>query len=415
MNIRRIALTLVLLSAFVFVACAPAPTPVPTAAPPTAAPLPTTAPTAAPTVAPTTAPTAAATAAPTKAAVATTAPTAAATAAATAAPTKAAVASPAPTTAATAAATSAAAGKPFRVAVIMPSAANDLAFSQSMYDSLVAVQKQMGGKDKFDFAYTDNMFNIPDAATAIRDYASKGFDLVIAHGSQYGASLADIAPDFPKTAFAWGTAVDTFASKGIKNISAYTVASDQGGYVEGVIAAKLSKSGVVGAIGPVPAGDGQLTILGFVAGAKATNPSIKPLQTFTNDFSNAALMSTAAQTMVQQNADVLTGTSQAVTGAIAVCKDKNVLWFGNQSAQTSLAPKVVVANQVYDWTPFLNQMIQNTQKGVLGGQVMTGTLANKVLVMQYNPDYALPADVKALADKTVQGLIDGSIKTGVAP
>jgi basic membrane protein A len=281
-----------------------------------------------------------------------------------------------------------------------------------MFDALTKVQTAMG-KDKFQFAYTDNMFNVPDAAAAIRDYASKGYDLIIAHGSQYGASLADVAPDFPKTAFAWGTAVDTYESKGISNISAYTVASDQGGYVEGVIAAKLSKSGKVGAIGPIPAGDGQLTILGFQAGAKATNPNINVATTFTNDFSNAALMSQAAQTMVTNGADALTGTSQAVTGAIAVAKDKNVLWFGNQSDQTSLAPSIVVANQVYDWSPFLQQMIANTQKGVLGKQIMTGTLANKVLVIQYNPAYNLPADVKALADKTVQGLSDGSIKTGV--
>lgn len=304
------------------------------------------------------------------------------------------------------------AAKAFRVAVIMPSAYNDLAFSQSMYDALVSVQKDMGGKDKFDFAYTDNMFNVPDAAAAIRDYATKGFDLVIAHGSQYGASLSDVAPDFPKTAFAWGTAVDTFSAKA-KNINAYTVASDQGGYVEGVIAAKLSKSGSIGAIGPVPAGDGKLTIDGFAAGAKATNPNIKVATTFTNDFSNAALMSQAAQTMIANGADVLTGTAQAVVGAIAVAKDKNVLWFGNQSAQTSLANKVVVANQVYDWSPFIKQLIDNTKAGKLGGEVMTGTLKNKVLVIQYNPDYAVPADVKALADKTIAGLIDGSIQTGV--
>ena len=381
MNARRLIFVLALIAIIAMVAaCAPAPTPAPTSAPITAAPIPPT-PTAPPTVAPTKAP-------------ATTAPTAAATTAPTVAP------------------TAAPAAKLFKVAVIMPSAYNDLAFSQSMYDSLVKVQNAMG-KDKFQFAYTDNMFNVPDAAAAIRDYASKGYDLVIAHGSQYGASLADVAPDFPKTAFAWGTAVDTFESKGVKNISAYTVASDQGGYVEGVIAAKLSKAGSIGAIGPVPAGDGQLTILGFQAGAKATNAAVKVATTFTNDFSNAALMSQAAQTMVANGADILTGTSQAVTGAIAVCKDKNVLWFGNQSAQTSLAPKVVVANQVYDWSPFLNTLIANTQQGKLGGAILTGTLANKVLVMQYNPDYPLPADVKALADKTVAGLSDGTIQTGV--
>ena len=34
--------------------------------------------------------------------------------------------------------------KPFRVAVVMPSAINDLAFSQSMYDALIRVQTEMG-------------------------------------------------------------------------------------------------------------------------------------------------------------------------------------------------------------------------------------------------------------------------------
>jgi basic membrane protein A len=309
--------------------------------------------------------------------------------------------------------TAAPAAKPFRVALIMPSAVNDMAFSQSMYDALVIVQKEMGGKEKLDFVYTDNMGNVPDAAAAIRDYATKGFDLVIAHGSQYGASLADIAPDFKNTAFAWGTAVDTFESKGVKNISAYTVQADQGGYVLGVMAAKLSKTGKFGLIGPIPAGDGKLHIDGFEAGVKATNPNANVAKTFTQSFSDAALMSQAAQTMIANGADMLTGTSQAVVGAIAVCKDKNTFWFGNQSEQTKLAPKNVVATQVYDWTPFVRDMIANTKAGKLGGAVMIGTLKNKVLVVKYNSEYALPADVKKLADDTVQGLIDGKIQTGV--
>ena len=300
----------------------------------------------------------------------------------------------------------------FKVAVLLPSAANDLSFSQSMFDALTQVQNTMG-KDKFQFVYSENMFNVPDAAAAIRDYATKGYNLVIAHGSQYGASLADIAPDFPKTAFAWGTAVDTYESKGIHNIFSYTVASDQGGYVEGVIAAKLSKSGVVGFIGPIPAGDGQLTTDGFAAGAKATNPSIQVRVTYTQSFSDVALASQTAQTMISSGADVLSGTSQSVVGAISVAKDKNVLWFGNDADETSLAPKIVVANQIYDWTIALTDMIANVNKGTLGGKVYTMTLQNGGLKMVYNSGYALPADVKALADKTVAGLSDGSIKTGV--
>jgi basic membrane protein A len=304
------------------------------------------------------------------------------------------------------------AAKVFRVAVVMPSAANDLAFSQSMIDALTKIQAEMG-KDKFEFVYSENMFNVTDAATAIRDYATKGYDLVLGHGSQYGASIQDIAPDFPNTAFAWGTAVDTFKEKGVNNVFAYTVASDQGGYVEGVMGVKLSKSKILGALGPIPAGDGQLTIKGFEAGALATDPNAKVQTTFTNSFSDVALMSQAAQTQIASGADVLTGTSQSVVGAVSVAKDKGVLWFGNQSDQASLAPDIVVASQVYDWTVALKWMMEKINGGTRGGEVFIATFANKGLVMVYNPAFKLPDDVKALAEKTIAGLADGSIQTGI--
>lgn len=306
----------------------------------------------------------------------------------------------------------AATAKPFRVAVVAPSAVNDLAFTQSMVDALKQVQSEMGASN-FEYVVSDNMFVVGDAAAAIRDYATKGYDLVIAHGSQYGASLADIAPDFPNTAFAWGTAVNTYKDKGVNNIFAYTVASDEGGYVEGAMAAKLSKSKVVAGLGPIPAGDGLLTIKGFEAGAKATDPNVKVQTAFTNSFSDVALMSQAAQTQIASGADVLTGTSQSVVGAISVAKEKNALWFGNQSSQTSLAPEIVVANQVYDWTGALKDMIAKTKSGTRGGEVYTMTLKNGGLKIEFNPAFNLPADVKDLAEKTIAGLKDGSIKTGV--
>ncbi len=112
------------------------------------------------------------------------------------------------------------------------------------------------------------MFVVDDAAAAIRDYASQGYDLVIAHGSQYGSSLLEIAPDFPETAFAWGTTVDTFVDQGVTNVFAYEARSEQGGYVNGVIAASLSESGVLGVVGPIETGDAKLYVDGFVAGAE---------------------------------------------------------------------------------------------------------------------------------------------------
>jgi basic membrane protein A len=300
---------------------------------------------------------------------------------------------------------------PFRVAVVMPSAINDLAFSQSMYDALLAVQTEMGGPESFEIVYSENMFVIEDAAAAIRDYATQGYDLVIAHGSQYGSSLQEIAPDFPETSFAWGTTLDTF---GMPNVFAYEARSEEGGYVNGVVAAALSQSGVIGVIGPIETGDAKLYVDGFAAGVAATNPDATVPTVWTGSFSDTALASQAAQTHIDAGADVLTGTAQMVVGAIGVAQESNVLWFGTQSNQTSLAPSIVVASQVYHWEVVLSQMVSMIQGGTLGGQSFAIDLANGGEVVEFNPDYALPDDVAALAEETIQGIIDGTVEIPIS-
>ena len=301
----------------------------------------------------------------------------------------------------------------FRVAVIMPSNINDLAFSQSMYDAVLQIQEEMGGPEAMEVVYSEGMFVVDDAAAAIRDYAAQGYDLIIAHGSQYGSSLREIAPDFPETAFAHGTTVDTFVEEGINNVFAYEAASDEGGYVNGVMATMLTESNVIGVVGPIETGDAKLYVDGFIAGVENTDPNVQVNVNYIGSFSDVALAAEAANTHVQAGADVMAGTAQMVVGAIGVANENDVLWFGTQASQTSLAPEIVVANQIYDWTVVLNDIIAQIDEGIYGGKAYVITLANDGLVMEYNPDFDLPAEVKDAAESTVQGIIDGDISTGV--
>ncbi len=298
----------------------------------------------------------------------------------------------------------------FRVAIVMPSSITDMAFSQSMYAGLVAVQEEMGGEGALEIAYSESMFNVPDAAAALRDYASQGYDLVIAHGTQYGTSLSQIAPDFPETSFAWGTATNTFQAEGITNVFAYQAEAQQGGYVLGTLAALMSGSGVLGVSGPVEAGDAKLYVDGFKTGAAAAKPGIEVNVSYTGSFSDVSLMAAAAETHVAAGADMLTGSSQSVVGAIGVAKDKGAFWFGTQWDQTELAPEAVVASQVYDWTSIIKDMIASHQAGVFGGKSYTLTFKNGGLVIAYNDAIEIPAEAKAAADAAIAGINDGSVK-----
>jgi basic membrane protein A and related proteins len=300
------------------------------------------------------------------------------------------------------------AAKAFRIAVIMPSATTDLAFSQSMWTGLQAVQKEMGGETALEIKFSDNMFNVPDATNAIRDYASQGFDVVIAHGSQYGSAVQEIAKDFPAVTFAWGTDVNTF---GLPNVFAYTAAAEEGGYVNGVLAAKLTKSKIIGVTGPVEVGDAKTYIDGFTQGVASVDSTIKVAKTWTGSFSDVALMTEAAKTHIAAGADALTGSSQSVVGSIGAAKDNGkVLWFGTQSDQSSLATNLVVSSQVYDWSAMLKDLISKHKAGKLGGDTYTLHLADGSLKIAYNPGYTLAADVKAAGDAAIKGISDGSIK-----
>jgi basic membrane lipoprotein Med (substrate-binding protein (PBP1-ABC) superfamily) len=298
-----------------------------------------------------------------------------------------------------------AAGK-LKIAIVAPSASNDLAFTQSIVEGIKAIQKERD----VEVAITDGLFVVEDAAAAIRDYAKKGYDLVIAHGSQYGGSLKEIAPAFPKTAFAWGTAADTF---GLPNVSSYEAASNEGGYAMGVMAAALSKKSSIGVVGPIEVGDAKLFVDGFVAGAKAHKPQIKVQVNYIGSFSDVALAAEAARAlMAAAGADVLTGTAQMTVGAIGAARAKGVAWFGTQSNQAKLAPEIVVASQVYKWEVALRKILESMDKGVLGGQKFIINLANGGEAMEFNDAYKLPEDVKKVGMDTIKGIIAGSIKAG---
>lgn len=297
--------------------------------------------------------------------------------------------------------------EPFRIAVIMPSAITDVAFSQSMWNALVAVQTEMGGESALEIMYSENMFKVPDAAAAIRDYASQGFDIVIAHGSQYGSSVQEIAVDFPEVTFAWGTDVNTF---GMPNVYAYTAAAEEGGYINGVLAAMLTTSKTIGVTGPVEVGDAKTYIDGFVQGVASVDPTINVSKTWTGSFSDVALMTEAAKTHIAAGADILTGSSQSVVGSIGAAKESGgVLWFGTQQDQASLAPELVVASQVYDWSGMIKEIIAANKAGTLGGLTYILKLENDGLKISFNPAYALPAEVKAAGEKAIADIIAGTV------
>jgi basic membrane lipoprotein Med (substrate-binding protein (PBP1-ABC) superfamily) len=289
-----------------------------------------------------------------------------------------------------------------KVALITPSATNDLAFSQAMYSAVESLKT----KYNLQISVQDNMYVVADAANAIQQYAAEGYNLIIANGSQYGSTVQQLAPKYPKVSFAWGTAGSTF---NLPNVYAYQAAANEGGYVQGYMAGLMSKSKVIGVIGPIDVGDAQLYTDGFKAGVMAADKSATVHLSFTGSFSDVSLMASAAHSYVSEGADILTGSSQSVVGAIGVAKSSNVAWFGTQWDQSSLAPSQVVSSQVYNWVPVLDQILTGIKAGKLGGATYMIDLGNGGEKIVFNSSYPLPASIKATGMSVLSKIESGAL------
>ncbi len=306
----------------------------------------------------------------------------------------------------------AAAQKKIRIGLILPSTVDDMAWSQSMVEGLKAVQKKMG-ESNMEIAISEQMGKAVDAGAATRQYASQGFEIVIAHGSQYQSVLPEIAKDFPKTTFAYGTGFQTEP-----NVFAYDPQAQDGGYLLGILAAKMTKSGVIGIVGPVQAGDAAKYNYGFQQGVTKTNPKATVRIAYTGSFGDIVGAGELAKTHMTAGADVLTGSSQQAVGAVrAVAEKPGIYWLSTDLDQSSIGPNAVLASQVYNWEKVVNKIIDLRKKGTLGGQVLTLSFADGTLELKYNSKLAgkIPKDVRAAVEKAKKDIASGALKVELPP
>jgi basic membrane protein A len=295
-----------------------------------------------------------------------------------------------------------------RVALVIPSTIDDMAWSQSMYKGLKAVQADLG-EDNMEVAVSERLWNAVDAGAAIREYALQGYNLIIAHGAQYQSLLNEIAPEFPEISFAYGTGFATESD----NVFAYDPHAQEGAYLLGMLAGLKTKSNIIGIVGPVEAGDAIKYNKGIVQGVKAVNPEAEVRIAYTGSFGDLVAAAEIARTHIKAGADILTGSAQQSVGAINVTKEfDGLFWLSTDMDQSSLSPETVLAAQVYDFKKVVQSMLDNRAQGVLGGKHLELTFANGSLSLVFNEQLAseITDDIQAKIDEATQQLIEGKLE-----
>ena len=290
-------------------------------------------------------------------------------------------------------------GEGLKVALLLSGAANDQGWNQTAYEGTQKACEKYG----YELAYTENV-EVADISAAFADYASAGYDVVIGHGYEFGDPALEVAETYPDTKF-----ICTEADASADNVASYVMACEQSAYVVGIIAASMTESDKLGAIGPIP-GDSLVKIInGYEDGAKSVNPDIEVQTAWTNSFVDTQLAQEAAKAMIDNGVDVIKHCANACgNGAMAAAVDAGIWCQGDSYDQSSLAPDNILDSALYNLDVVLDTALGSIADGSFEGEVYNLGMADGAVEVLLSDN--LPEDVKATAQDAIDKIVSGEIE-----
>ena len=162
-----------------------------------------------------------------------------------------------------------------------------------------AMVKALG--DKVDTTFVENVPEGADAERAIEQLARTGHKLIFTTSFGFMDATIKVAAKYPNVFFEHCTGFKRAA-----NVSTYAARFYEGRYIQGQIAAKMSKSGVIGYIVSFPIPEVISGINSTILGAQSINPNIKVKIVWVNSWFDPPKEADAAKALVDQGADILT-------------------------------------------------------------------------------------------------------------
>lgn len=248
------------------------------------------------------------------------------------------------------------------------------------------------------------------------------WDVVIVGTSQMVDILTETAPKFPNQKFIiYDSVVDA------PNVASITYKQNEGSFLAGVLAAIASTqkadfalSGGTKTIGAVGGMDIPVIndfFVGYEAGAKAVDPSIKVLTSYVGNFTDSQKGYDQAKAMYDQGADVVFQVAGgAGIGVLQAAKDANKYAIGVDQNQNALQSGHILASMLKNVGESLEQAVGKAQDGSLEyGKTAAFGLANDGVGL----DFANNNDIvpKAVVDKIQdykQQVVDGKLTVPTA-
>ena len=262
----------------------------------------------------------------------------------------------------------------------------------------VTVKRIECGNEK----HTEQIYNAADVA-----------DVVVLVGWEF-YDVEAVAVEYPDVRFIW---IDNATSAPVANVLNITYAQNEGSFLAGYVAAKMSTSGVIGAVGGEDSGTINDFLVGYAQGAKYANPDVAVEIQYSNTYDDPAVGKECALALNEKGADVIFQVaSKCGDGVFEAAQEAGFYAIGVDSDQKYIADDVIicsmckqVGDSIYD---AVKQYMEKGDDCGLFGTTWTADMATGYVGVAYGEEGStqqvsdeLKAEVDALKDKIISGEI----------
>ena len=262
-----------------------------------------------------------------------------------------------------------------------------------------AMVKELG--DKVETTYLENVPEGPDAERAIEQLVRAGNKLIFTTSFGYMDPTLKVAKKYPDVHFE-----HCGGYKRADNMGNYASRWYQGRFIQGQIAAKMSKAGVLGYIGSFPIPEVISGINATMIGAQTVNPNIKVKIIWANSWFDPGKEADAAKALLDQGADIIMQHTDS-PAAMQIASERGKLAFGQDSEMIKFGPKSQLTSIMDTWAPYYISRVKAQLDGTWKPDEAWGGLDTKMFEMA--PYTNMPDDVKKMAEETQAAITDGKL------
>ena len=163
----------------------------------------------------------------------------------------------------------------FKVAFVYVAPIGDLGWTWAHDQARIQLEEELG----VETAFVEMVPEGPEGERVIRDFATKGYDLIFTTSFGYMDATVAVAEEFPDTQF-----VHISGYKNAPNASNVFGRMYQPRYLSGLVAGASTQSNIIGYVAAFPIPEVIRGINAFTLGAREVNPDVEVRVVWTNTW-----------------------------------------------------------------------------------------------------------------------------------